>query len=243
MKRKRLFCIPYAGGLAGYYLRFNRLLDSSWVVCPIELAGRGSRTNDAFYSSMDDAVEDVYRQITDQINDEPYFIFGHSMGALIAYEVCLKLVKSTKKMPVHVFFSAKNPPYISETTQYSKMSNQELLNELKKWGGTPSHFFDDPKLFEHFLPIIRSDLTMIDKGQLKDEIIYIDITVMWGKEDKDRRMMQGWENMTFKTCRFVEFEGGHFYINDKLKEVSEIINDTAELINRNSDTWEVQYHE
>lgn len=220
-----LFCIPYAGGLAGYYRKFIKYLDSSIDLFPVELAGRGTRISEDFYASFDDAVEDIYSRITREIGSKPYYLFGHSMGGQIVYELCVELKKNGQRMPEHVFISAIYPPYINEASALNNYSDSELRKELEKWGGTSSEFFTDNSLLEYFLPILKADLRMLERKVLKDDVINCNFTVLWGNEDKESRLMQGWNKMTSEKCNLVEFEGGHFYINNNLEGVMKVICD------------------
>lgn len=226
MKTKKLYCIPYAGGLAGYYRKFSKYLSSYIEVCPIELAGRGIRKNEDFYASFDDMVEDVYRIITSDIGSEPYYIFGHSMGGLISYELCQRLEENKQKIPEQIFFSSIYPPYVNESINSGNLSDEVVQEELLKWGGTSTEFFNDQELLDHFLPVIKADLRLIEGYALKDKVINTNITVLWGNEDKEFGIMEGWRSITNDKCKLIEFEGGHFYINSNLKEVANVINDT-----------------
>lgn len=224
MKNKKLFCIPYAGGSANYYRRLSRYLHPTIKLYPIELAGRGTRHDESFYATLNDAVDDIYKIISRDISDEPYCLFGHSMGGLIAYELSLKLAKSKQSMPEHVFLSSIYPPYINDATIINGLSDEDLQEELVKWGGTSSEFFSERTLLLHFLPIIKADLKMLEKYGLKEEVINTETTILWGKEDKEADIMQGWKRIVKGKCNLVEFEGGHFYINNNLKGVAKVIN-------------------
>lgn len=224
----KLFCIPYAGGMAGYYMKLVRYLDPTIALRPLELAGRGTRRDEAFYSSFREAVDDLYGMIVNEIGGgEPYFLFGHSMGGLLAYELYRKLEISRFRLPGHIFFSAASPPFMKDTTAVSRMTDEDLLAEMVKWGGTASEFFGDDTLRGHFLPILKADLRIIEDYGQNDAPIHADMTVLWGTEDKDQGKMPEWRKMALRSCRLVPFEGGHFYLNGKLAEVADIVNATA----------------
>lgn len=229
MKRRKLFCIPHAGGLAGYYTKLSDFLNPVVDLCPVELAGRGIRADEEFYPTFRHAVEDVLDIITGKTGNEPYYLFGHSMGGLIVYELCIELKKKSLRLPEHVFFSAKYPPYVDEVNTLGDLSDEELLENMGRWGGTSSEFFKAQTLLEHFLPIVKADLSILKDYDLKNETIDSEITVMWGKNDKELSIMQGWKNMTRKKCDLIQFEGGHFYISSNLEGVAGVINNVITL--------------
>ena len=120
MKSIKLFCIPYSGGSADIYYKWKKELDSSIELCPIEIAGRGRRMNEPFYETVAEAAEDISSRILTQIDDDTqYAIFGHSMGALLAYETYFSLMEKCSKEPEHIFFSGRKAPQDeNEKTEY-----------------------------------------------------------------------------------------------------------------------------
>lgn len=226
MEFKKMFCIPYAGGLAGYYRKLSRYLDGQIQIHPIELKGRGTRKDERYYESFSEAVDDLYDVLIQNIEDTPFFLFGHSMGGRIAYELCLKLMKQKQKLPEHVFFSSVYPPFAGDDMSMKDMPDDELLKELVNLGGMADEFINNSSLIKYFLPIIKDDLRILDESELMEEPIDVNITVLWGNEDKQMEQMRGWEKMTERHCKFVEFEGGHFYINENLEKIADIVRNT-----------------
>lgn len=107
MGKVKLFCIPCAGGSANAYLKWNNYLQYNIELCPIELKGRGGRSDEAYYEDIDEAVEDVFNLIKDSINNNEYALFGHSMGGLIVYELYYKLLENGMKLPKQIFIYGK----------------------------------------------------------------------------------------------------------------------------------------
>lgn len=79
----KLFCIPYAGSSASIYSQWSSELGGIAEIIPVELAGRGRRIYDPLYRSFEEAVEDVTSIIVQQLNENPYAIFGHSLGQFL----------------------------------------------------------------------------------------------------------------------------------------------------------------
>ncbi|MWV42006.1 thioesterase [Paenibacillus sp. HJL G12] len=82
-----LFCIPYAGGLSSAYRSWQECLDPAIKLIPLELAGRRGRFREPLHSDLREAVLDLFEKIRPQLNESPFAIFGHSLGAVLAYEL------------------------------------------------------------------------------------------------------------------------------------------------------------
>ena len=232
----RLFCFPYAGGSAVIYNQWDEYLQDHIQLFPVELAGRGKRINESCYSSIDEAAEDVIRNIKYRLFDLPFSFFGHSMGGAIAYQVSLKLKEKSYPQPKHIFFSGRGAPHVSRKDKepFHTMPESQFRDKIMELGGTPKEFFQHPELLEILLPTLRSDfrLSWIFNQQFTHmnlNPLDCDISVLTGTEDDllDSQI-KGWANHTTKSCRFYSFEGGHFYINNGIQRVKviDIINET-----------------
>ena len=111
MKRIRLFCLPYAGGSAMLYTRWKKFLHDSIELYPVELAGRGSRSKEPFYNSVNDAVDDIYNSIEETLDDTEFAFFGHSMGCVLVYELMYRIKELKNRIPIHAFFSLRKLPF------------------------------------------------------------------------------------------------------------------------------------
>ena len=150
MNRKiKLFCIPYAGGSAVLYSKWKNHLPESIELRPIELAGRGSRIQEPFYLNVREAVDDIYSMIYEEIQSSQYILFGHSMGAMLSYELAQKIKNEGANQPLHLFFSGKTVPHlpVSEEKKYHLLSEEDFKDKIINLGGTPPDFFDHPELW------------------------------------------------------------------------------------------------
>ena len=141
-KKIKLFCLPFAGGSATIYNNWSSILSDNIVLCPIELAGRGKRITEKCYENLEEAVNDIYNRIVNDIIDYDYAIFGHSMGALLTYELTQKIMSMGLPAPLHVFFSGRYPPGLPRRSKpFSKMNPVEFEEAILALGGTPSRIF------------------------------------------------------------------------------------------------------
>jgi medium-chain acyl-[acyl-carrier-protein] hydrolase len=232
MNRIKLFCIPYAGGSVEIYRKWNKYLDMNIDLKLIELSGRGKRATEPLYDNLERAVDDVYRNISTELDGGVYAIFGHSMGNLIAYEVCHKIIERGQQAPVHIFFSGRGSPNgQKEKRNVHLLPDEEFKKKLKELGGTPEDVLNNEDLLNYFLPIIRADFKIVEQYQYLPKLqkLQSNITVFNGTQDDIRfEDLIEWRNHTDKDCKFYNFIGGHFFINYYAEEIVKFINLTLE---------------
>lgn len=218
----KLFCFPYAGGSAMNYKKWIKYLPEQILVHPVELAGRGIRYKEACMTEFDQVIEDVYQFIIPQL-DSPFAFFGHSMGALIAYELAKKLKRDNNILPVHLFLSGRGAPSSEVGIKYSQMGLPELLKELKKLGGITERFFEDETTRQIFIPILIDDFKVCESYRYVKEgsILECDFSILNGKQDHTMKSKDiiGWKSYCKCQCKIKNFEGDHFYINNCTEQV------------------------
>ncbi|MVO98343.1 thioesterase II family protein [Paenibacillus lutrae] len=225
----KLFCLPYAGGSATIYTRWKRHLHGDIELHPVELAGRGKRLLEPHYGSMDEMVDDLYGYLDQQIDEADFAFFGHSMGALIAYELAHAVKKKRGREPVHLFVSGTYPPHARRSLPLHLLSDARLQQEIRQLGGTDDELFEREDLLRLFLPGLRRDLELVETHGFKSraELIHCDISVLNGKEDKATEgfNLLEWASYGSRGCQLYEFEGGHFFINEHTEQVVSLIHD------------------
>lgn len=230
MKKIKLFCIPYAGGSSTIYSGWKRKLDSHIELRPIELAGRGRRYDEPFYESIEAAALDIYNYIKDEVTEAPFAFYGHSMGSLLAFEVAHLQQERQGIIPRHIFFSGHRAPHMPRRDKITHMlPEEEFKQEILKLGGTPKDLLEEEELLELFLPLLRADFRIVENYAYgwADSKLSCDITVMNGKEDQlTLSEITEWGVHTRKKCKFIMFEGGHFFIRGNSEEIIKIINYT-----------------
>ena len=223
-----LICLPYAGGSSTFYNKWKQFLPSNIEMGIYELAGRGTRASDSTnYACIEDIAADLFSQMdADNLFNKPYYLFGHSLGALIAVKLCNLIREKGKMLPAHLFASGEGAPtHTREQKKLHLLNDQEFVSELKKLGGMTDDFFNYPELQEYYLPILRNDL-MIAETAVFNGILPFDfnMSVLVGKEDTwTVDQIYKWNSYTSGICRFHFFNGGHFYLTDCGKEIIHII--------------------
>ncbi|MDP4177201.1 MAG: thioesterase domain-containing protein [Bacillota bacterium] len=229
MNKIKLFCFPYAGGSASIYTRWKKLIGDSILFYPIELSGHGKRIMEAPYKEFNDIINDMLNTISkEDIDNSSYAFFGHSMGALIVYELTMRIYKENIKGPKQVFISGMSIP---ENNFYFKnihlLSENELLNELVKLGGIPQEVLENHNLIRVFTPIFKNDFRLLNYylNERHQDKFKCDLTVFYGSEDiiQEQDILQ-WQNYTEKSSSFYKLNGGHFFINKQFQDITKIIN-------------------
>lgn len=223
----KLFCLPYAGGSEAIYYDWKKYLSPFVKLEAVKLKGRGQRQGECFYKDFEDAVNDIFDSIKDQINCNEYALFGHSMGAILIYELYYKICKENCRKPAHMFFAGHEAPCVEkEKKKLHQLSDRNFMNEIIDMGGTPKEVLENQELMEYCLPILRSDFQLIENYVYREhsEKIECDITVFTGKED-DITMdeLLAWKSLSNREFHLYPMEGDHFFINQQIAEITRLI--------------------
>jgi medium-chain acyl-[acyl-carrier-protein] hydrolase len=229
MKKINLFCFPYAGGSSVIYSKWKPYIEEFVNLMPVELSGRGRRISERSYSSMNEAVDDVYNIVSPLLDDSPYALLGHSMGCILTFELYNRIRQCKKQEPLHLFLSGRYPPSVHrDEANVHSLPDDEFKEKILSYGGTPSEIFDDKEISKVFVPIIRADYKIIEEYKYTDkgEKINCDMSVFCGSRDiistKEESLL--WRDFANKSFKFYEFDGGHFFIHDYTREIADIIN-------------------
>jgi surfactin synthase thioesterase subunit len=222
----RLFCFPYAGGNESAYRQWQQKLPESIEVLPVQLPGRGSRTKEPPYAELRPLVRAASEALA-AATEKPFALFGHSMGALIAFELARELRKQHGIQPVHLFISAKCSPRQSpEDPAVGQLSDPVLVEILERYEGTPRELLNDAELMRLMLPVIRADMALCNSYVYEPgPPLECPITVFGGLEDhvSSRACLESWQSYTKGPFTLRMLPGGHFFINSWAVPVFEVI--------------------
>jgi medium-chain acyl-[acyl-carrier-protein] hydrolase len=214
----RLFCFPYAGGSANIYRNWPAKLQTDLEIIPIELPGRGSRINEEPLNRLAPLVEAAAQAIVPHLN-KPYAFFGHSMGALVSFELARYLRRHHPREPApsHLFVSGRGAPQCDNgRLMVDTLTEPELMSEVQRLNGTPPEVLADPELMALVLPVVRADFAVWDHYVYEDEEpLACPITAYGGLRDRDmtRAQIAAWEAQTSSAFRLCMFPGDHFFIH------------------------------
>lgn len=211
----RLFCFPYAGGSAMAYRAWADLLPTNIEVCPVELPGRGGRMRELPYNKMTPLVNDLGGALIPHLT-KPYVFFGHSMGALIGFELARLFRRQNVPVPLYLFVSGHTAPQFgSSHAPIHNLPDKQFKEELRKLNGTPDAVINNDELMELLIPMLRADFEVNETYQHKPEPpLDIPIAAYGGIDDKDvnRDSLQAWEQQTSAGFSLQMFVGDHFFL-------------------------------
>jgi medium-chain acyl-[acyl-carrier-protein] hydrolase len=216
----RLFCFPYAGGSAAIYNKWQEQVPDWLIICPVELPGRGRLSAEARPHSLVELANDI-ASVLYPYTSYPYSLFGHSMGAIIAYEAASYLEDSNPGNFCGLFASGCRAPFIPRRSPpVSDLSDRDFLEHIRNLNGTPPEVFADPELINFILPILRADFSMCERYlPLTRRRIKAPITVLAGDQDTEitKADVQAWNRLTSGAFRIIDVPGGHFFIKESEK--------------------------
>lgn len=221
--RWRLFCLPYAGGAANIYRSWLQALPEEIDVCAVELPGRGSRIKERPYTSLSLLVDSLSRALYPLL-DRPFAFFGHSMGALLAFEMSRHLRRLYRLAPMHLFVSGHSAPHLPVKLYALGSTDEEMLETLKRLSGTPAEVLENPDLMELLMPVISADFTLCDTySYLEDAPLECPISVFGGTEDKEieQHRLEAWREHTTGPFVLRMLPGGHFFIHSQSRQILE----------------------
>ncbi|HVV71514.1 MAG TPA: alpha/beta fold hydrolase, partial [Verrucomicrobiae bacterium] len=157
----RLFCFPYAGGGLPVFRGWPDALPESVEVRVIQLPGRGPRFREKRFEDLANLARVLSAEIEPLLVDQPFALFGHSFGALLAFETARQL-RTMGWIPERLIASGNNAPHIPEPLPpIHGLPDEAFLEELKLLNGIQPAVLESQELLELFLPIIRSDFKML----------------------------------------------------------------------------------
>ncbi|HEV8577568.1 MAG TPA: thioesterase II family protein [Thermoanaerobaculia bacterium] len=231
--RVRMFCFPYAGGGASTYRGWGASLPGDLEVCPVQLPGRESRLRDQPFSRLDVMVPVIADALKPYL-DLPFVFFGHSMGALIAFELSRELRRRGQTPPLHVFVSGRRAPHLPAREEpIHALPEPEFLVKLRELNGTPEEVLQHEELMRLLIPILRADFSVNETyAYAEEEPFDFGISAFGGLGDEEvnRDDVEAWRPQTRGRFRMRMLPGDHFFIQSGKDLVLEAVSrDLAEI--------------
>jgi surfactin synthase thioesterase subunit len=224
-RKINMYCLPFAGGSQLSYSQFSESNNELINFLPIELPGRGHRWKEPLLTSVHDMTDDVFAQIKHAL-DQPYAIYGHSMGSLVGYLLTKKILENDLPAPLHLFFSGAHEPTRPLVKQPRHLfSKEDFIKKLKELGGSPDEVLDDPVMLDFYEPLLRADFQATDSYiHHSSEPFNIPITVIIGSDEGiTTEQAHAWQYETTIPIEVIHFPGKHFFIFDHAAHIMELI--------------------
>lgn len=215
----RLFCFPYAGGGASVYTSWRRVLGPEIEVVPVQLPGRESRFVEAPVKDIATLLLDIDWQRSTYNDAKPWALFGHSMGALIAFEVARYCRHKALPAPVHLFVSGCTAPQLPrEDPPLQHVSDKEFITQVsQRYDGIPREVLEHEELLELVLPALRADMELVESYRYtEEEPLTCPVTAFGGLQDRSvsHEDLLAWKRQTEGPFVARMFPGGHFFLRE-----------------------------
>ncbi len=212
----RLFCFPYAGGGVSIFRAWSDGLPADVEVCPVQLPGRGTRLMEPPFTRLSPLIQ-ALAQALFPLLDKPFAFFGHSLGALVSFELARQLRRQYAMQPVRLFISADRAPQIpNRDPAIHNLPEGEFLVELCRLNGTPRQVLEDEELRQIMLPLLRADFAVYETyGYSTEPPLNCPISVFGGLQDQrvNRGDLEAWREQTSISFSLRMFPGDHFFLN------------------------------
>ncbi|WP_423834094.1 thioesterase II family protein [Streptomyces manipurensis] len=216
----QLVCFPHAGGSASYFVPLSARLSGVAEVLAVQYPGRQDRWYEPAIDDLGELAEHVVRALAPARNGGPLALFGHSMGALVAYEAARQVA------PTRLYVSGCPAPSQGVGATKAVRDDAALLADVRRLGGTDTALLSDPAMLEVILPALRADYHAVRSYEWRaGSEPSCPVRVLTGNRDAGTppHVMRDWEKHTTGECRFHEYEGGHFYLSEHTRRVADLL--------------------
>jgi medium-chain acyl-[acyl-carrier-protein] hydrolase len=229
--RFRLFCFPRAGGGTASFRGWPADIHPEVEVALIQCPGREARLREEPLRSMEALAPTIAGEMAKCL-DLPYAVYGHSLGAKVAFETVRELRRRKLPAPVHLFAAASSGPGVAWVHPLlHHLEDFSLLREIdQRYGGVPPEVLADKELCALLIPALRADLSIVETYQYAEESPLANpITCFIGTEDTmtPESEVMDWRKQTSAGFRLHRFPGGHFFPVQECSSILDLI--AAEL--------------
>jgi len=227
--RATLVCFPHAGGSASFFHPVSTTLTGDLEVLAVQYPGRQDRRTEPCVDTIDELADKVHAALRPRAAaGTPLAFFGHSMGAILAFEVALRLAEHDGVTPVELFASGRRAPSTSRHETVHRRDDRGIVRELQTLSGTDAAVLGDEELLRMILPAIRADYRAIETYACRpDAVIDAPITVLVGDNDPKVTLDEAmaWGRHSTREIDLRIFPGGHFYLARHAAAVNGVIAD------------------
>ncbi len=211
------------------YRVWHQHLPADIEVCAAQLPGREDRLRERPFTDLVELVQTMLPHLQPYL-DKPFAIFGHSMGALIGYELAQQLSRHHGRVPTHLFVSGRRAPFLPERERllHTLPTDEIFLAELqRRYNNIPAPIYEDAELRALFAPLLRADVTLVETYRPAPTPLPCPIVALGGDADPFAVLteLQGWQTLTQAAFAAHRFQGGHLYLNEQPQSLLATITD------------------
>ncbi len=219
----KIIAFPFAGGNRHSLSFMKKFLPKEIELIIMDYPGRGSRINEPLMYDINNITTDAFKNIKQLIQDDDYLLYGHSMGAMVAFLLCKEIEKRKLKKPLKLIVSGRSAPLVKRKKKnISDLPKDLFWKEVVSLNGTPSGLLDEPSLKELFEPILRADFKAVEEYEYSEtHALNVPIDVFYGNQElKDLGDINKWKEESNKEVNIYELEGDHFFIYNHGKHIT-----------------------
>ncbi|PWV48720.1 surfactin synthase thioesterase subunit [Finegoldia magna] len=231
-KKANLFIFPFAGGGVSVFRKWGDQFNNIGVYVA-QYPGRESRFGERAIDNIDELVYELFYSLRENLDTQtPYYLFGHSMGTKIVYELTLRIKESDLPNPKGIIISAGRAPCYKEPNPIYHLDDEGFIEGLRRYDGTPDEILDNKDLISIFLPTLRADFIIDEDYQDKKyEKVDSNILGLMGDIDEEMKLdeLLKWSEYTTKSFSYKYIPGKHMFVNTSENNVIEAIKEFVGL--------------
>lgn len=217
----RLVCLPHAGGSASFFFPVSKALAPAVEVLAIQYPGRQDRRHEPGVVDLHELADRIFAALR-PLTSLPLALFGHSMGAVLAHEIALRMKDAGLPAPVALFASGRRAPSRHRDERIHQQPDARVVAELRMLSGTHASVLADPEVLAMIMPAIRSDYRAVETYRpVPGRRLDCPVTVLTG--DADPRVLveeaEAWKDHTTGPTELHVLPGGHFFLVDQSARV------------------------
>ncbi|OED49635.1 hypothetical protein AB838_06155 [Rhodobacteraceae bacterium (ex Bugula neritina AB1)] len=219
-----MICLPFAGGVAGNFYDLAQRLSPAVEVVAVQYPGRQDRLREAPHEELNALCDAVFAELP-AVMDGPVALFGHSYGALIAYELACRMLQRGDRL-CHIFLSAHGPQAAPRPEPVHKLSDSGLIAAVEGFGGPGAELLRDPVLAELALPILRADLKAAETHSVSAAApLPVPVSALFGEGDRraPKESLAQWRAFAGGGFDLQGFAGAHLYFQERLEPLAEYL--------------------
>ncbi|MEU7134970.1 alpha/beta fold hydrolase [Streptomyces sp. NPDC046261] len=222
-----LLCLPYAGAGASVFWKWRHLAPPGILLAPLQLPGREERTDEEPFRSVAEALQALLPAAVDAAaGHRRVALFGHSMGAVLAFELARALEERTEIPVAHLYVSGSPGPYHGRAENAADLDDETFLAAVERLAGYRHPAFDIAEFRELMLPMLRADVAMHENYRpLSDTPVQAPITCLRGDDDALVAADEAarWSTVTTGPFVYTERPGGHMYLLDAPEDLLRLV--------------------
>jgi surfactin synthase thioesterase subunit len=221
----RVFCFPHAGGSSTFYFPVSAALSGVAEVLALQYPGRQDRRHETPISDMDTYADRVHAALG-TVTGAPIVFFGHSLGAVLAFEVARRLERDGVVLDT-LFVSGRRAPSVHRDEDVHKRDDDGVLAELRRLSGTDARLFDDAELVRMVMPAMRADFAAVETYRgTPGAAVGCPVVALTGDADPMAAVdeVRAWQAHTTGSFDLRVYPGGHFYL---LQHATAVIGEIA----------------